>query len=133
MAITIFEPSIHRSRAFMTQLGQQAILKAVPEYQAGESLPARGVWLILGSAFGIGLLALLVINTLLTQDAFTLSHLKHQVNVVNDQRDAVLTQLEAAQSPLTISIKAQQLGMVEASAPTFINYLNQNIGTVAKK
>jgi len=47
----------------------------------------------------IGFLALLGINTLLAQDAFTLSNLKTEAKAVADQRDAINREIDSHAAP----------------------------------
>ncbi len=83
---------------------------------------------ILSVTFAIGLLVLLAINILLTQDAFVLQHLKQETNITIDQRDALIQKLAAKSSPDQLAATAIKLGMVPAGAPKFID-LNSGIGT----
>jgi multidrug efflux pump subunit AcrB len=66
------------------------------------------------------LIALLVINTSLNQDAFVLQRLKQQMNVVNDQRDAILRAQAEKSSPISLSAAAIKLGMTPSTTPSFI-------------
>jgi hypothetical protein len=83
---------------------------------------------ILSVTFAVGLLVLLAINILLTQDAFVLQHLKQETNITLDQRDALVQQLAAKSSPDQLAASAISLGMIPADAPKFID-LNSGIET----
>jgi hypothetical protein len=50
-----------------------------------------------------------------------LQRLKHNVNMTNDQRDAILRNVATASSPENLSAAAQKMGMVPSSNPQFIN------------
>jgi hypothetical protein len=69
----------------------------------------------------LGLLALLGINTLLAQDAFTLSNLKLEAKLVADQRDAVTRKIDSHSSPESLARAATALGMKPSETPIFLN------------
>jgi len=123
MATSIFAPAIARSRDLVISKSTKAVLQLVPELkkEEGKEINTRAFLFILSGMFGVGLLALLLINTLLTQDAFVLQRLKHNVNITNDQSDAVLRQVARMSSPGYLSSEAIRLGMTSAANPKFIN------------
>ena len=123
MATSFFSPAIARSREIVISRSTQAVLQLVPELkkEEGEEIHTRAFLFVLSGIFGVGLLSLLLINTLLTQDAFVLQRLKHNVNMTNDQRDAVLRQVATKSSPESLSVEAKKMGMVPASNPQFID------------
>lgn len=69
----------------------------------------------------LGFLALLGINTLLAQDAFTLSNLKIEAKMVADQRDAVTRTIDSYSSPESLARAAAALGMKPSETPIFLN------------
>jgi hypothetical protein len=69
----------------------------------------------------LGFLALLGINTLLAQDAFTLSNLKIEAKMVADQRDALTRKIDAHSSPESLARAATALGMKPSETPIFLN------------
>ncbi len=123
MAISLFAPAIARSRELVISRSTQAVLQLVPELkkEEGKEIHTRAFLFLLSGVFGIGLLCLLLINTLLTQDAFVLQRLKHNVNVTNDQRDAILRTVAEKSSPESLSTSAIRLGMSPAQNPQFID------------
>lgn len=123
MATSFLAPAIARSRELVISRSTKAVLTLVPELkkEEGEEINARAFVILLGGVLGVGLLSLLLINTLLTQDAFVLQRLKHSVNMTNDQRDAILRNVATESSPENLSAVAQKMGMVPASNPQFIN------------
>jgi len=123
VAISFLAPAIARSRELVISRSTQAVLQLVPELkkEEGEEIHARAFFFVLSGIFGVGLLSLLLINTLLTQDAFVLQRLKHNVNVTNDQRDAILRSMAVSSSPENLSTLAKKMGMVPASNPQFID------------
>jgi hypothetical protein len=123
VATSFLAPAIARSREIVISRSTKAVLTLVPELKKaeGEEISARAFVILLSSALGIGLLSLLTINTLLTQDAFVLQRLKHNVNMANDQRDAILRNVATQSSPENLSMAAQKMGMVPATNPQFID------------
>lgn len=123
MATSFLAPAIARSREIVISRSTQAVLTLVPELkkEEGEEISARAFVILLSSVLGIGLLSLLLINTLLTQDAFVLQRLKQNVNMANDQRDAILRNVATQSSPENLSATALKMGMVPAANPQFIN------------
>ena len=69
----------------------------------------------------LGFLALLGINTLLAQDAFTLSNLKIEAKMVADQRDAVTRTIDSYSAPESLAKAATALGMKPSETPIFLN------------
>ena len=69
----------------------------------------------------LGFLALLGINTLLAQDAFTLSNLKIEAKMVADQRDAVTRKIDSYSAPESLARAATALGMKPSETPIFLN------------
>jgi hypothetical protein len=125
MAIALFAPiapTIARSRAAVVNGSTKVVLRLVPELrvEAGEEIQLRAFITILASVFMASLVALLVINTSLNQDAFVLQRLKHQMNTVNDERDAILRAAAQKSSPVALSASAIKLGMTPTSSPSFI-------------
>ena len=68
-----------------------------------------------------GFMALLGINTLLAQDAFTLSNLKIEAKLVADQRDAINRRIDSHAAPDALAHKAEALGMKPSETPIFLN------------
>jgi len=123
MAIALLTPTIARSRAAVINGSTRVVLRLVPDLrvEAGEEIQLRAFSTVLVGIFVASLVALLVINTSLNQDAFVLQRMKHQMNVVNDQRDAVLRSAALKGSPDSLSVAATKLGMVPDATPSFID------------
>ena len=67
-----------------------------------------------------GLLGLLLLNTVLAQDAFRLHALQLQARVLADQEQALQRDVERLQSPQVLAAKASALGLVPAGPPVFL-------------
>jgi hypothetical protein len=69
----------------------------------------------------LGFLTLLGINTLLAQDAFTLSNLKVEAKAVADQRDAINRSIDSHAAPEKLAAAATALGMRPSETPVFLD------------
>jgi len=121
MAIFDFAPAIERSRKAVNQKTAKAVLRLVPEMESGKQTSDKGFVIAISSIFITGLLALLIINTALAQDAFKLQQLKQQATVLADQREAILRQVAEKASPENLAASAAKLGMVASTNPRFLD------------
>ncbi len=123
MALTLFSPAIARSREVVVDKTKVAVLSIVPELKTedGEKVSSRAFGMVLSVVAVLGMLTLLFINTLLTQDAFVLQRLKHEVNQTNDQRDAILREVARRSTPTNLSEEAIRMGMKPGDSPRFID------------
>jgi hypothetical protein len=64
---------------------------------------------------------LLLINTLLAQDAFELTNLKVQAKMVSDEREAIARQINMISSPEALAKESGALGMKPSETPTFLS------------
>lgn len=121
MAIPVLAPAITRSRQIVAERSSRAVLRLVPDLGTGERAD-RKTFVIFLSAIGVlGLLMLLVINTLLAQDAFELHRLQAQATTLSDQREAVMRQIDLASSPEVLAARATAEGMVPSQSPRFLS------------
>jgi cell division protein FtsL len=121
MAIFDFAPAIERSRKAVSQKTAKAVLRLVPEMESGKQTSDKGFVIAISSIFITGLLALLIINTALAQDAFKLQQLKQQATALTDQREAILRQVAEKASPENLAASAAKLGMVASTNPRFLD------------
>jgi hypothetical protein len=121
MAIFDFAPAIERSRKAVSQTTAKAVLRLVPEIESGKQASDKGFVIAISSIFISGLLALLIINTALAQDAFKLQELKQQAVVLADQREAILRQVAEKSSPENLAASAEKLGMIASINPRFLD------------
>jgi cell division protein FtsB len=87
---------------------------------------------ILIGAVIFNLLLLLLINTLMTKDAFVLERLKQQSANIQDERDALLREVSALNSPDHLSATAQKLGMVPVGNITYLTLDNSGDRSVKR-
>lgn len=121
MAIFELAPALEISRKIVREQANKAVLRLVPDIKEGTVAADRTFGIFLGAIFTAGLLALLVINTALAQDAFILKDLKQQAQVLTDQREAILREVAQKSSPDQLSQSAAQLGMVASTNPRFLD------------
>ena len=67
-----------------------------------------------------GLLGLLVLHTVLAQDAFRLHALKQDSRALEDQEQVLQREVEALRAPHALATRAAALGMVPAGPPAFL-------------
>ena len=121
MAITSLAPAVTRSRKILTEKTAEVALRLVPEPTVGKQAD-RKFFAVFVSIVGIaGLMFLLLINTLLAQDAFKLSELKAEAKLVSDQREAIAREIDAISSPEALAKKAAELGMKPSKVPNFLD------------
>lgn len=68
----------------------------------------------------VGLLGLLLLNTVLAQDAFRLHALQVQSRVLADQEQGLQREVELLQAPQSLAARATALGMVPGGPPAFL-------------
>jgi len=74
----------------------------------------------------LNLLVIAGINILMTQDAFTLQHLKAERNSALDKKDAILNRVNQMNSPVNLARVASDMGMVPATEIGYLNYSQLN-------
>jgi hypothetical protein len=75
----------------------------------------------IGAVLGIGLLGLLLLNTMLAQGAFTTSDLQNQQTALDTTAQALQQQVAVLESPQVLARSAIQLGMVVTRNPVFLD------------
>lgn len=119
--MTAFAPAITRSKEILAQQSSKVALKLVPDISLGKQAD-RKFFATFASIVGIGgLLFLLILNTMLAQDAFELTHLKLESKMISDQREAIAREIDRQSSPEALARVAVALGMRPSETPTFLN------------
>ncbi len=72
------------------------------------------------AVMSLGLLVLLVLNTALAKGSFRAHELRVQTADLAQREQALRTQIQQASSPVTLSKRAKELGLVPATTPVFI-------------
>jgi hypothetical protein len=93
-----------------------------PEMSTGARATHKYFATFLTVVSALGFMALLFINTLLAQDAFTLSNLKTEAKAVADQRDAINRSIDSHAAPERLAAAAAALGMRPSETPVFLDF-----------
>jgi len=121
MAMTAFAPAITRSKEIFAEKSSQVALMLVPDLSSGKQADRKFFAIFVSVVGGIGLMLLLLINTLLAQDAFELTNLKLEAKLVSDEREAIARQIDKISSPEALAKSATALGMKPSENPTFLS------------
>lgn len=119
--MTALAPAITRSKEIFVEKTSQVALKLVPDLSEGKQADRKFFALFVSVVGGIGLMFLLLINTLLAQDAFELTSLKLEAKLVSDEREAIARQIDKISSPEALAKSATALGMKPSENPTFLS------------
>jgi len=120
MAMTAFAPAITRSKEIFAEKSSQVVLKLVPDISSGKQADRKYFAKFVTVVGVIGLMFLLLINTLLAQDAFELTGLKLEAKLISDEREAIARQIDKISSPDALAKSAADLGMKPSENPTFL-------------
>lgn len=120
MAITSLTPSVARSKRIVGEKSSRVALRLVPDLTRGKRVDHKYFVTFVSVVGALGLLMLLVINTLLAQDAFELHRLQAEATTLSDQREAVMREIARASSPEELAARAQGLGMIVSQRPRFL-------------
>jgi hypothetical protein len=95
---------------------------AAPAVRTRVSAPPRTPFVLLIMALlGGALVSLLLLNTVLAKDAFTLTELQQSNKLLAQQREALQEQIAREESPGLLAQKARALGMVQPFQPAFVD------------
>lgn len=121
MAKSALAPVISRSKEIFVEKSSEVALKLVPDVSVGKQADRKYFAKFVSVVGGIGLLVLLLVNTLLAQDAFELTSLKLEAKLVSDEREAIARQIDRLSSPEVLAQTAIALGMRPSIDPTFLS------------
>ena len=121
MAMTAFAPAITRSKEILAEKSSQVVLKLVPDVSSRKQADRKYFAKFVTVVGIIGLMFLLLINTLLAQDAFELTSLKLEAKLISDEREAIARQIDKISSPEALAQSAADLGMKPSENPTFLS------------
>lgn len=105
----------------VTERTAEIILGFFPDVNSGARATHKYFAKFLTIVSLVGFLALLGVNTLLAQDAFTLSNLKLEAKQVADQRDAITRAIDLHAAPENLAATAIELGMRPSETPVFLD------------
>jgi hypothetical protein len=89
--------------------------------RTGRSAPRAPFVLLVVGLLGGALVSLLLLNTVLAQDAFTLTELQRSNQQLNERKQALQEDIGRENSPAVLHAKARSLGMVDGKRPAFID------------
>ena len=118
--MTAFAPAITRSREIIATKTAEVALKLVPDVSEHSQENRKFFAKFVSIVGACALMFLLFINTLLAQDAFTISHLKLEAKMVSDQREAIAREIDNESSPENLAKAAIALGMKPSESPVFL-------------
>ena len=110
-----------KNRKPVGELTADVILGLFPDVKSGARATQKYFAKFLTIVSLVGFLALLGINTLLAQDAFTLSNLKYEAKQLADQRDAINRAIDSHAAPENLAAAATLLGMRPSETPVFLD------------
>lgn len=119
--MTALAPAITKTKTRIAQKSTRAALRIVADASAGKQANRRFFARFITALGSVFLLALLLINTLLAQDAFELSKLQADLKLSSDQYEAISLEIERLSSPAVLAQEAKSLGMKPSLTPTFLN------------
>ena len=97
---------------------RQRALRMVPQRRS--SAPRAPFVVVVVALLAAGLLGLLVLNTVLAQDAFRLHVLQKQGMVLAGQELSLQREVEARRAPGNLAARATELGLVAGGPPAFL-------------
>lgn len=121
-------PQTSKAKRAVTERTAEIISGLFPEITPGARATHKYFATFLTVVGMLGFLALLGINTLLAQDAFTLSNLKTEAKAVADQRDAINREIDSHAAPEKLAAAAAALGMRPSESPIFLNLATPDTG-----
>jgi len=121
-------PQTSKAKRAVTERTAEIISGLFPEITPGARATHKYFATFLTVVGMLGFLALLGINTLLAQDAFTLSNLKSEAKAVADQRDAINREIDSHAAPEKLAAAAAALGMRPSESPIFLNLATPDTG-----
>jgi hypothetical protein len=96
-------------------------LRVITGNISAEKIHPKRLLILIVSVFMACFIIQTVISLLVTSDAFTLQDLKRQRNLVQDQRDALLIQVNQKSSPDALAISAAKLGMKPVGTIAYVD------------
>lgn len=86
-----------------------------------EKIHPKKFIILIATVFGLCFLLQSVVSIMNTSDAFALQSLKRERNLIQDQRDAILVEVNQKSSPDALAVAAGKLGMKPAESVSYID------------
>jgi hypothetical protein len=119
--VAVKAPTKSRPRQSVTDRTAEIISGIFPETNSDTRASHKYFATFATVISALGFVSLLAINTLLAQDAFTISELKLEAKQVADQRDAINRAIDSYAAPERLAAAAASLGMRPSETPIFLN------------
>lgn len=114
-------PTKRQPRQGVTNKTAEIISGIFPDVNSGTRASHKYFATFATVVSALGFISLLGVNTLLAQDAFTLSELKLEAKQVADKRDAINRAIDSYAAPERLAAAAASLGMRPSETPIFLN------------
>lgn len=108
----------HLTPAGATEVDRSAQLRLVPPVRV--AAPRGPYVLLVATLLVLGLGGLLLLNTVVAQDAFQLHSLQVEANQLTTQQQTLQRQVDELSTPSALAGEARRLGMVPLQAPAFL-------------
>src|SRR5581483_1228137 len=95
--------------------------------RAQSRTPRTPFVLLIVGLLGGALISLLLLNTVLAKDAFTLSELQQSNKLLAQQKQALQEDVAREESPANLAQRAKALGMIEPTRPAFVDAKNGKV------
>lgn len=79
-----------------------------------------------------GLLALLMLNTLVAEDSFRVRQLEQQTTTLREREQVLLADVARLDSPAVLADRAAKLGLIAAGSPAFLELPSGRVRGVTK-
>ena len=99
----------------------------VSAVRAANRTPRAPFVLLIVGLLGGALVSLLLLNTVLAKDAFTLGELQQSNKLLSQQRQQLQEDIAREESPANLAQRAKALGMVEPTRPAFVDAKNGKV------
>ncbi len=86
----------------------------------GQRAPRHRILLACTAALALGLVAVLLLNTVISQRAFRQHELEIELILLSEHEEALARAVQLAESPVEVERAARKLGMVPAASPVFL-------------
>jgi hypothetical protein len=96
-------------------------IRTAPAPRRSAAPPRAPFVLVVVGLLGGALVSLLLLNTVLAQDAFTLSELQRGNQQLSERKQALQEDINRENTPAVLHSKARGLGMVDSKRPAFID------------
>ena len=95
--------------------------KVIQGSLSAERLHPKKFLILISVIMGLCFILQTLISIMVTSDAFALQDLKHERNLVQDERDALLVQVNQKGSPVYLAQAAAKLGMKPVDSISYLD------------